>query len=69
MKHQHILGLSAGFHDAAATVIRSDGEIVFLRYAGSEITKFGREYITATVDGQPTQIRPDGGVIQFRIDA
>jgi carbamoyltransferase len=29
MKHQHILGLSAGFHDAAATVIRSDGEIVF----------------------------------------
>jgi len=29
MKHQHILGLSAGFHDAAATLIRSDGEIVF----------------------------------------
>jgi carbamoyltransferase len=29
MKLQHILGLSAGFHDAAATVIRSDGEIVF----------------------------------------
>jgi len=29
MKHQHILGISAGFHDAAATVIRSDGEIVF----------------------------------------
>jgi carbamoyltransferase len=29
MKHQHILGLSAGFHDAAATVIRSDGEILF----------------------------------------
>jgi carbamoyltransferase len=29
MKHQHILGVSAGFHDAAATVIRSDGEIVF----------------------------------------
>jgi carbamoyltransferase len=29
MKHQYILGVSAGFHDAAATVIRSDGEIVF----------------------------------------
>jgi carbamoyltransferase len=29
MKHHYILGLSAGFHDAAATVIRSDGEIVF----------------------------------------
>jgi len=26
---KHILGISAGFHDAAATVIRSDGEIVF----------------------------------------
>jgi carbamoyltransferase len=29
MKLEHILGISAGFHDAAATVIRSDGEIVF----------------------------------------
>jgi carbamoyltransferase len=29
MKHQYILGVSAGFHDAATTVIRSDGEIVF----------------------------------------
>ena len=29
MKLQHILGISAGFHDAATTVIRSDGEIVF----------------------------------------
>jgi len=29
MKHQHILGISAGFHDAAVTVIRSDGEIIF----------------------------------------
>ncbi len=29
MKLQHILGISAGFHDAAATVVRSDGEIVF----------------------------------------
>jgi carbamoyltransferase len=29
MKHQHILGISAGFHDAAVTVVRSDGEIVF----------------------------------------
>ena len=26
---KHILGISAGFHDAAATVIKSDGEIVF----------------------------------------
>ena len=26
---QHILGLSAGFHDAAATVVNSTGEIVF----------------------------------------
>ena len=26
---KYVLGLSAGFHDAAATVIRSDGEIVF----------------------------------------
>ena len=25
----HILGISAGFHDAAVTVLRSDGEIVF----------------------------------------
>ena len=46
----------------------SDGEPVFLRYAGSEITKFGREYVTATVDDKPTQIRPDGGTIQFRIE-
>jgi carbamoyltransferase len=29
MKHQYILGISAGFHDAAASLIRSDGEIVF----------------------------------------
>jgi len=29
MKLQYILGLSAGFHDAAATLIRSDGEIIF----------------------------------------
>jgi carbamoyltransferase len=29
MKLQYILGLSAGFHDAAATLIRNDGEIVF----------------------------------------
>jgi carbamoyltransferase len=26
---KHILGISAGFHDAAVTVIKSDGEIVF----------------------------------------
>jgi len=35
---KHILGISAGFHDAAATLIRSDGEIVFAghseRYSG-----------------------------------
>jgi carbamoyltransferase len=29
MKHQYILGISAGFHDAAATLLRSDGEIMF----------------------------------------
>jgi carbamoyltransferase len=29
MKHSYTLGISAGFHDAAVTVIRSDGEIVF----------------------------------------
>ena len=29
MKLGYTLGLSAGFHDAAATLIRSDGEIVF----------------------------------------
>jgi len=29
MKHQHILGISAGFHDAAATVINRAGDIVF----------------------------------------
>ena len=29
MKHEYILGISAGFHDAAATLIRGDGEIVF----------------------------------------
>ena len=29
MKHQYILGVSAGFHDAAAALIRGDGEIVF----------------------------------------
>jgi carbamoyltransferase len=29
MKHQYTLGISAGFHDAAATLIRSDGEISF----------------------------------------
>jgi carbamoyltransferase len=40
MKHQYILGISAGFHDAAATLIRSDGEIVFAghseRYSGKK---------------------------------
>jgi len=38
MKHQYILGVSAGFHDAAATLIRGDGEILFAghseRYTG-----------------------------------
>ena len=29
MKHQYILGLSAGFHDAATALIRGDGEIIF----------------------------------------
>jgi hypothetical protein len=29
MKLGYVLGLSAGFHDAAATVVRSDGEIIF----------------------------------------
>ena len=29
MKHQHILGISAGFHDAAVTLINSAGDIVF----------------------------------------
>ena len=33
MKHQYTLGLSAGFHDAAATLIRSDGEIIFAGHA------------------------------------
>lgn len=33
MKHQYTLGISAGFHDAAATVIRSDGEILFAGHA------------------------------------
>jgi len=29
MKHQYILGVSAGFHDAATALIRGDGEIIF----------------------------------------
>ena len=29
MKYQYILGVSAGFHDAAAALVRNDGEIVF----------------------------------------
>jgi len=29
MKLQYILGLSAGFHDSATTLLRSDGEIIF----------------------------------------
>jgi carbamoyltransferase len=29
MKLQHILGISAGFHDAAITLLKSNGEIVF----------------------------------------
>jgi carbamoyltransferase len=29
MKLEYILGISAGFHDAAATLIRGDGEIIF----------------------------------------
>jgi carbamoyltransferase len=33
MKLSHTLGLSAGFHDAAATLIRSDGEIVFAAHS------------------------------------
>jgi len=38
MKLQYTLGISAGFHDAAATLLRSDGHIVFAghseRYSG-----------------------------------
>ena len=38
MKHQYILGVSAGFHDAATSLIRSDGQIIFAghseRYTG-----------------------------------
>ena len=30
---KHILGISAGYHDAAAAVIRSDGEILFAGHA------------------------------------
>jgi len=33
MKLENILGISAGFHDAAATVIRSDGEILYAGHA------------------------------------
>ena len=33
MKLSYTLGLSAGFHDAAATLIRSDGEIVFAAHS------------------------------------
>jgi predicted NodU family carbamoyl transferase len=29
MKLQHILGISAGYHDAAATVINNRGDILF----------------------------------------
>jgi carbamoyltransferase len=40
MKLQHILGISAGFHDAAATLVRSDGQIIFAghseRYSGKK---------------------------------
>ena len=30
---KHILGVSAGFHDAAVSVVRSDGEIVFAAHS------------------------------------
>jgi carbamoyltransferase len=33
MKLAYTLGISAGFHDAAATLIRSDGEIIFAGHA------------------------------------
>ena len=33
MKLDHILGISSGYHDAAVTVIRSDGEIVFASHS------------------------------------
>ena len=33
MKLSHTLGISAGFHDAAVTVVRTDGEIVFAGHA------------------------------------
>jgi carbamoyltransferase len=40
MKLQHILGISAGFHDAAAALVRSDGQIIFAghseRYSGKK---------------------------------
>jgi hypothetical protein len=49
--------------------VTSTGEPVFLRYVGAWITKFGRKYVTATIDGKRTQMRPDGGVIKFKIDA
>ena len=33
MKLQHILGISAGYHDAAATVINNRGDILFAGHA------------------------------------
>jgi len=33
MRLQHVLGISAGFHDAAATVINSSGDILFAGHA------------------------------------
>ena len=33
MKHQYILGVSAGYHDAAATVINNRGDILFAGHA------------------------------------
>ena len=33
MKLQNILGISAGYHDAAATVINTQGDIVYAGHA------------------------------------
>jgi carbamoyltransferase len=46
MKHQYTLGISAGFHDAAATVIRSDGEIMFAGHS----ERYSKQKNDATVD-------------------
>ena len=59
MKLQNILGISAGFHDAAATVLRSDGEILFAGHSERYSKKKNDENFCQGLLDEVTEHGPD----------